>query len=166
VLGLVTFAGFTMLDFQRIRRSCDTGSAPLLAASVFLDILNVLLFFLQILSRKQRATPGHGAHKARPMEYLVTMTTHVPEEPPGQTAAGVRAHQAAHSSELAGQGHLPRPWRLPLRPANHTRWVVATPRNLAETQAILKPMPLDAWMAVQTAPLTSYPIDRPRLAAS
>ena len=53
VLGLVTFAGFTLLDFQRIRRSRDISSAPLLAASIFLDILNVFLFFLQIFSREQ-----------------------------------------------------------------------------------------------------------------
>ena len=52
-LGLVIFAGFIMADFQRIRRSPDIGSAPLLAASIFLDILNVFLFFLQIFSREQ-----------------------------------------------------------------------------------------------------------------
>jgi FtsH-binding integral membrane protein len=53
VLGLVIFAGFTMVDFQRLRRSKDISSAPLLAASIFLDILNVFLFFLQIFSREQ-----------------------------------------------------------------------------------------------------------------
>jgi uncharacterized protein len=51
LLGLVIFAGFTMFDFQRLRRSQDIGSAPLLAASIFLDILNVFLFFLRIFSR-------------------------------------------------------------------------------------------------------------------
>ncbi len=51
VLGLVIFAGFTMFDFQRLRRSQGIGSAPLLAASIFLDILNVFLFFLRIFSR-------------------------------------------------------------------------------------------------------------------
>jgi uncharacterized protein len=50
VLGLVIFAGFTMFDFQRLRRNSDTASAPLLAASIFLDILNVFLFFLRIFS--------------------------------------------------------------------------------------------------------------------
>ena len=50
VLGLVIFAGFTMYDFQRVRRSTDSNSAPFLAASIFLDILNVFLFFLQIFS--------------------------------------------------------------------------------------------------------------------
>jgi modulator of FtsH protease len=54
VLGLVIFAGLTMVDFQRLRRSKDVRSAPLLAASIFLDILNVFLFFLQILSRASR----------------------------------------------------------------------------------------------------------------
>src|SRR5476651_546217 len=41
ILGLVIFAGFTMFDFQRLRRSKDIATAPLLAASIFLDILNV-----------------------------------------------------------------------------------------------------------------------------
>ena len=50
VIGLVIFAGFTMFDFQRLRRSKDISSAPLLAASIFLDVLNVFLFFLQIFS--------------------------------------------------------------------------------------------------------------------
>jgi modulator of FtsH protease len=51
VLGLLIFAGLTMVDFQRLRRSKDIGSAPLLAASIFLDALNVFLFFLRIFSR-------------------------------------------------------------------------------------------------------------------
>jgi uncharacterized protein len=51
VIGLVIFAGFTMFDFQRLRTSKDIRSAPLLAASIFLDILNVFLFFLRIFSR-------------------------------------------------------------------------------------------------------------------
>ena len=52
VLGLVIFAGFTILDFQRLRRSRDIRTAPLLAASIFLDILNVFLFFLSIFGRR------------------------------------------------------------------------------------------------------------------
>ena len=51
VIGLVIFAGFTMFDFQRLRTSKDIRAAPLLAASIFLDILNVFLFFLRIFSR-------------------------------------------------------------------------------------------------------------------
>ena len=54
VFGLVIFAGFTMFDFQRVRRSQDITTAPLLAASIFLDTLNVFLFFLQIFSGEER----------------------------------------------------------------------------------------------------------------
>jgi modulator of FtsH protease len=53
ILGLVIFAGFTMFDFQRLRRTKDIRTAPLLAASIFLDVLNVFLFFLQIFSRQR-----------------------------------------------------------------------------------------------------------------
>jgi FtsH-binding integral membrane protein len=53
-LGLVIFAGFTMFDFQRLRRNTDTAVAPLLAASIFLDVLNVFLFFLDIFSGSER----------------------------------------------------------------------------------------------------------------
>ena len=54
VIGLVIFAGFTMFDFQRLRRSSDIASAPFLAASIFLDVLNVFLFFLRIFSGSGR----------------------------------------------------------------------------------------------------------------
>lgn len=53
VLGLVIFAGLTTVDFQRLRRSTDLDSAPLLAASIFLDALNVFLFFLRIFARDE-----------------------------------------------------------------------------------------------------------------
>jgi FtsH-binding integral membrane protein len=51
VLGLVIFAGLTMFDFQRLRRTKNLDAAPLIAASIFLDALNVFLFFLRIFSR-------------------------------------------------------------------------------------------------------------------
>ena len=54
VLGLVIFAGFVMFDFQRLRTNTDAATAPLLAASIFLDVLNVFLFFLEIFSGEQR----------------------------------------------------------------------------------------------------------------
>jgi modulator of FtsH protease len=53
ILGLVIFAGYTMFDFQRLRQTQDTRSAPFLAASIFLDILNVFLFFLSIFSGQE-----------------------------------------------------------------------------------------------------------------
>ena len=53
VAGLVIFAGFTLVDFQRLRRNQNIASAPLLAASIFLDILNVFLFFLNLFGGRR-----------------------------------------------------------------------------------------------------------------
>jgi modulator of FtsH protease len=50
ILGLVIFAGLTAFDFQRLRQQKDIRTAPLLAASIFLDLLNVFLLFLSIFS--------------------------------------------------------------------------------------------------------------------
>jgi uncharacterized protein len=50
IAGLVIFAGLTLFDFQRLRTTQDIRSAPLLAASIFLDVLNVFLLFLSIFS--------------------------------------------------------------------------------------------------------------------
>ena len=53
ILGLVIFAGYTMFDFQRLRMSTDTGSPSMLAASIFLDILNVFQFFLSLFGSRR-----------------------------------------------------------------------------------------------------------------
>jgi modulator of FtsH protease len=47
VLGLVIFGGFTIFDFNRLRRA-NTDAAIPIAAGIFLDIFNVFLFFLQL----------------------------------------------------------------------------------------------------------------------
>jgi FtsH-binding integral membrane protein len=51
ILGLAIFAGLTAFDFQRLRRTRDLRAAPVLAASIFLDILNVFLLFLALFGR-------------------------------------------------------------------------------------------------------------------
>ena len=52
ILGLVIFAGLTAYDFQRLRRAQDIRSAPLLAASIFLDALNAFLLLLSIFGTR------------------------------------------------------------------------------------------------------------------
>ena len=52
--GLVIFAGLVTYDFQRLRATSELDSAPLLAASIFLDILNVFQFFLSLFGRTRR----------------------------------------------------------------------------------------------------------------
>jgi FtsH-binding integral membrane protein len=51
IVGLVIFAGLTAYDFQRLRRTRDVRAAPALAASIFLDILNVFLLLLSLFGR-------------------------------------------------------------------------------------------------------------------
>ena len=53
IAGLVIFAGLTAFDFQRLRRSKDIRTAPLLAASIFLDILNVFLLLQSLFGGRQ-----------------------------------------------------------------------------------------------------------------
>ena len=48
IAGLVIFAGLTLFDFQRLRQTQDIRTAPLLAASIFLDVLNVFVLSLSI----------------------------------------------------------------------------------------------------------------------
>ncbi len=49
VLGLVIFGGFTIFDFNRLRRA-DMASAVPIAASIFLDIFNVFLLLLELFA--------------------------------------------------------------------------------------------------------------------
>jgi FtsH-binding integral membrane protein len=58
--GLVIFAGLVLYDFQRLRATSELDSAPLLAASIFLDFLNVLQFFLTLFGR----SAVDGSHRA------------------------------------------------------------------------------------------------------
>jgi FtsH-binding integral membrane protein len=49
VIGLVIFGGFTIYDFNRLRRA-GPDAAVLIAASIFLDIFNVWLLLLSLFS--------------------------------------------------------------------------------------------------------------------
>jgi muconolactone delta-isomerase len=90
------------------------------------------------------------------MEYLVTMTTHVPDGTPDRAVDDVRAREAARSRELAAAGHLLRLWRLPGPSRALGLWNAGNP---AEMQAILKSLPMDPWMTVETTQLSRHPSD-------
>jgi FtsH-binding integral membrane protein len=47
LLGLGIFGGYTVLDFNRMRRAGMQEAVPL-AAGIFLDVVNIFLFFLRI----------------------------------------------------------------------------------------------------------------------
>jgi len=49
-LGLLIFAGLIMADFQRLRRSRNLDSGPLITVSIFLDALNVFLVVMRFIA--------------------------------------------------------------------------------------------------------------------
>jgi FtsH-binding integral membrane protein len=53
VAGLVVFGGFTIFDFNRLRRSGARDAVPI-AASIFLDVFNVFLLLLSLFGGGQR----------------------------------------------------------------------------------------------------------------
>jgi FtsH-binding integral membrane protein len=52
VAGLVIFGAFTIFDFNRLRREEATNAVPI-AASIFLDVFNVFLFWLQLFGGEE-----------------------------------------------------------------------------------------------------------------
>ncbi len=52
VLGLVIFGGFTVFDFNRLRRAQPASAVPI-AASIFLDIFNVFLLLLDLFGGRE-----------------------------------------------------------------------------------------------------------------
>jgi muconolactone delta-isomerase len=88
--------------------------------------------------------------------FLTTFTISVPEGTPSRTVHDTEAREARRAKELAGQGHLLRLWKLPGESRALGLW---TARDPAEMQAILKSLPLDPWMTVETTPLTTHPSD-------
>jgi modulator of FtsH protease len=47
IAGLVIFGGFTIIDFNRLRRANADMAVPI-AAGIFLDIFNIFLFMLRL----------------------------------------------------------------------------------------------------------------------
>jgi muconolactone D-isomerase len=93
------------------------------------------------------------------MQYLVTMTTHVPDGTPDQAVADVRAREAAHTRELAAQGHVLRLWRPPLRPGEWRTLGLFAAADDGELTGVLTSMPLRVWRTDEATPLTPHPSD-------
>jgi muconolactone delta-isomerase len=89
-------------------------------------------------------------------EFLTTFIIAIPAGTPGQAVQDTEAAEAERAKELAGHGHLLRLWKLPGEGRALGLWRA---QDAAEMQAIEKSLPLDAWMTVQTTPLTEHPSD-------
>ena len=93
------------------------------------------------------------------MEYLVTMTTHVPAGTPEQAVDDIRAREAAHSAELAAQGHLLRLWRPPLQPGEWRTLGLFAAADGDRLEEVLASMPLRVWRTDEVTPLSPHPND-------
>jgi muconolactone delta-isomerase len=93
------------------------------------------------------------------MEYLVTMTTRVPDGTPDEDVAGVRAREAAHSAGLAARGSLLRLWRPPLRPGEWRTLGLFAAGGDDELEEVLRSMPLRVWRTDQVTPLRPHSND-------
>jgi len=93
------------------------------------------------------------------MEFLVTMTTHVPDGTPAAEVDRVRAREAARSRELAAQGHLLRLWRPPLQPGEWRTLGLFAADDGAQLEEVLASMPLRVWRTDQVTPLSPHPND-------
>jgi muconolactone delta-isomerase len=93
------------------------------------------------------------------MEYLVTMTTHVPEGTSDAAVQDIRAREAAHSRDLAAQGHLLRLWRPPLQPGEWRSLGLFAAGDADQLEAVLASMPLRVWRSDEVTPLAPHPND-------
>jgi muconolactone delta-isomerase len=93
------------------------------------------------------------------VEYLVTMTTQVPDGTSEAAVQDIRAREAAHTRELVAQGHILRLWRPPLQPGEWRTLGLFAAADDAQLEAVLASMPLRVWRTDEITPLTQHPSD-------
>jgi len=100
------------------------------------------------------------------LEYLVNMTTRVPDGTPEEAVQDIRAREAAHSRELAAQGHLLRLWRPPLQPGQWRTLGLFAATDGDHLEKVLASMPLRVWRTDEVTPLSPHPNDPPHALAN
>lgn len=93
------------------------------------------------------------------MEFLVSMTTHVPSGTSEQSVQDVRTREAAHSGELAAEGRLLRLWRPPLAPGEWRTLGLFAADDAEQLEHNLASMPLRIWRTDVVTPLLPHPND-------
>src|SRR3954464_14151232 len=93
------------------------------------------------------------------MEFLVAMTTRVPERTPAEAVDDIRTREAARSCELAAQGYLLRLWRPPLQPGEWRTVGLFAAADEDELESVLASMPLRVWRSDEVVPLSAHPND-------
>lgn len=97
------------------------------------------------------------------MEFLVTMTTRVPEGTSDEQVAQVKADEAENSARLAQQRRLLRLWRPPLGPGEWRSIGLFTADDADDLERTLAAMPLRIWRSDEVAALGPHPNDPPQV---
>jgi muconolactone delta-isomerase len=130
---------------------------------------------MQSLTTSASTTSSHVARHERPIdaksvhpqtvnqagvvEFLVTMTTHVPKGTTQDAVSEVRQREAAHSHDLAERGNLHRLWRPPLNPGEWRTLGLFSAEDTDELERVLASMPLRIWRTDEVLPLSPHPND-------
>jgi muconolactone delta-isomerase len=93
------------------------------------------------------------------MEYLVRMTTRVPDGTTAEDVEEVRRREAARSGELAAAGQLLRLWRPVLQPGEWRTFGLFAAADETEVEAVLASMPLHVWRSDEIVALGTHPND-------
>jgi len=93
------------------------------------------------------------------MEYLVSMTTRVPDGTSEETIDDTRTREATRSHELAALGHLLRLWRPPLEPGEWRTLGLFVAADDGHLEDLLRSMPLRIWRTDKATPLSPHPND-------
>src|SRR3954451_11444756 len=93
------------------------------------------------------------------MEYLVTMTTRVPDGTPAPEVDEIRAREAAHTRDLAAEGRVLRLWRPPLRPGEWRTIGLFAADSHEHLEQTLASMPLRVWRSDEVTQLGAHPND-------
>jgi muconolactone delta-isomerase len=90
------------------------------------------------------------------VEYLVSMTTRVPDGTPAAEVDDVRAREAANTRELAARRHVLRLWRPPLAPGEWRTLGLFAAADRAGLERVLASMPLRVWRHDDIQELTTH----------
>jgi muconolactone delta-isomerase len=92
-------------------------------------------------------------------EYLVTMTTHVPDGTSDESVDLMKAREAVRAGELATEGHLLRLWRPPLQPGEWRTIGLFAADDDVSLEKHLASMPLRVWRTDEVTPLSQHAND-------
>lgn len=90
-------------------------------------------------------------------EFIVEITTTIPEGTDQSEVDERRAAEAVHAKELAAAGHLVRLWRPVGQKRSIGLWRAADETELREK--VLGRLPLAPWMTFEVTPVEPHPND-------